>query len=176
MLNLYLDKILDVFKDGIDPDPKSDDAPFLVFKYKLDIIQSLKKFIEPLTEKEKNSKISIVGMLTQVLTNSYGANYAIYNAVTGTMTLKEMHSHNALAIDTQNSIYSHLLDTYSDLDRYNSGLSEEELKNLNDPTVIEKEKKYITDHTDSDFKLSYFIKHTLGIFVGTHGAAELRKK
>ena len=109
MLNLYLDKILDVFKDGIDPDPKSDDAPFLVFKYKLDIIQSLKKFIEPLTEKEKNSKISIVGMLTQVLTNSYGANYAIYNAVTGTMTLKEMHSHNALAIDTQNSIYSHLL-------------------------------------------------------------------
>ena len=176
MLNLYLDKILDVFKDGINPDPKSDDAPFLVFKYKLDIIQSLKKFIEPLTEKEKNSKISIVGMLTQVLTNSYGANYAIYNAVTGTMTLKEMHSHNALAIDTQNSIYSHLLDTYSDLDRYNSGLSEEELKNLNDPTVIEKEKKYITDHTDSDFKLSYFIKHTLGIFVGTHGAAELRKK
>ena len=179
MLKWYIDQILKADANGFDP--KQFSGRFVSFKHRVDIIQSIKKFIEPLEEKEKNSKFSLINVITQMLTNSYGANYMIFNAITGELDLKEMHSHNALRVDIQNSIYSHLLDTYSDIDRYWSNIPESERldKSGNSKTSLEAlttEKETIAKQVDSDSKLSFYIKHLLGIYVGTHGASTLREK
>lgn len=179
MLKWYIDQILKADANGFDP--KQFSGRFVSFKHRVDIIQSIKKFIEPLEEKEKNSKFSLVNVITQMLTNSYGANYMIFNAKTGELDLKEMHSHNALRVDIQNSIYSHLLDTYSDIDRYWSNIPESERfdKSGNSKTSLDAltaEKEIIAKQVDSDSKLSFYIKHLLGIYVGTHGASTLREK
>lgn len=179
MLKWYIDQILKADANGFDP--KQFSGRFVSFKHRVDIIQSIKKFIEPLEQKEKNSKFSLVNVITQMLTNSYGANYMIFNAITGELDLKEMHSHNALRVDIQNSIYSHLLDTYSDIDRYWSNIPESERfdKSENSKTSLEAlttEKETIAKQVDSDSKLSFYIKHLLGVYVGTHGASTLREK
>ena len=56
MLKWYIDQILKADANGFDP--KQFSGRFVSFKHRVDIIQSIKKFIEPLEEKEKNSKFS----------------------------------------------------------------------------------------------------------------------
>ena len=80
------------------------------FSYKLEFVKSLKGFFNEhnIAEKEKISNGSLKVLFTQVINNSVGATYLIYNANKKTFEEKQMHKHKANEIALQNSIYSHI--------------------------------------------------------------------
>ena len=135
------------------------------FHNKIGVLKSLEAFINKIDIKEENTNITILGIISQVLNNSVGANYTTYNQNTGKLELQEMHSHNATRVDLQNSVYSHLLQRVT-----NEDLFWVDTKGI-DP---EEEKEKIKNLVDTNQKLSNFIYQKLGIYLGIEGTSKLR--
>lgn len=153
MLNWYLDQIIKAHESGYSKVDNFD--TFSIFKYKVDIARSLKNFIETIAVKEENSSKSIVNVLSQVLNNSNGAIYSIYNANTKRYQTVEMFSHNSNRVAYQNTIYAHLSLHVDNEDRFEYTL--EELQ------AAVKTPKNLSKH----------INRVLGIFLPEEGAVKL---
>jgi len=86
----------------------------------MELIYSLQSFIENnnIIEKEKNSEnFSVLAILGQVVNNTFGASYQIYNT-NGKYEIQEMHKHNASTIATQNGIYANLSNNLNKADSW----------------------------------------------------------
>lgn len=168
MLQWYTDKILDAHKNNFTGE---EPERYKEFKNKVDIVRSIDNFVKSIALKEENSPQSIVHLLTQVLTNTYGANYTIYNIGKHFLESKEMHSHDALRVDVQNSVYAHLLQYSQNPEKFYIGVKVDKYGNVN----LDNELESIKTKISSDISLSKLIKDTLGIYIGEKGARDLRE-
>lgn len=177
MMNWYMNKILEAFDNKFEG---SDYSRYKDFRDKIDIIKSLKNFLSEIELKEQNSNFKITGIITQVLNNTFGANYLVNNAPKHKLDVKEMHSHNAGRVSVQNSVYAHLSANTSLRDKF--WVLKPEAKKEGETETLEPEKKdtskkeleAIQKIVDNNQVLSNFIKSTLGIYIGTHGAEKLK--
>ena len=104
MVSWYLEKILVAKANNF---LNEEDKKYSIFSSKMELVYSLDSFIKDnnILVKEKNSKnFSVLATLGQVINNTYGASYLIYDTE-GKYTVQEMHKHNASVIATQNGIY-----------------------------------------------------------------------
>lgn len=155
MFDWYLNNILNAFENGF----TNEYSIFSDFKYKIDIIKSLNLFKERLKEKEKNSNNSIISLLRQVLNNSYGAVYSVYNVNTGKYESIEMFSHNSNRIALQNTIYSHFDRNSENEEKFKIPNNHNSLKEIvNSPKLLNK-----------------YILNLLGIHIGDLGSERLIK-
>jgi len=93
-------------------DPKNKSGIFeKLFEIK-EILLSLDKFFKDnnVEEKEKNSKLSLKSIITQVLNNNRGGIYAFYNA-SGKLEIKEMSNYDFQVTSFNNWVYNKLADS-----------------------------------------------------------------
>ena len=170
MLEWYIKVILDAYDANFDKTFSTGKFKlFSDFRHRVDIIKSIKNFLDEIKLKESNSRKPLTYILTQVLTNSYGANFSTYNSKTLKLGLQEMHSHNAERVSVQNSVYAYLSANHHNTHKFwvGPGVSE---GNEDE----EKELKNIEEIIKTDEGFSSLIYKTLGIYIGTHGADSLR--
>lgn len=117
MLKNYIFKIRQVLKDNIDKKPiPTEDLKYLnSFENNADVVFSLYDYITQIEEKENlidsgkvNQSFSVYALLGHVLNNTFGATYAIYGARRQVLGYKELYSHDAASIATQERVYSRL--------------------------------------------------------------------
>lgn len=132
----YMAKIKEAHKHNFEEDY----APYVEFKGVLGTIYSIEAFFEKLKIKEQGTKVidengvisynppkvSMYDIISQPLNNSFGATYAIYNPTDGTVTYKELYSHNSTLIESQNKVYTKLSMSNDRRELYNI----EEIKEL----------------------------------------------
>ncbi len=175
MLKWYIHNILEA-KDGdnwVSEDSLYNNRNAVTFNNKIGVLRSLDSFLTKNATKEKNSKRSILNIVSQVVNNSYGANYTVYNQNTGKLELQEMHSHNATRVDLQNSIYSYLSQRTTLPNQFWIGVSSTSENAAKESENIKKEIENIKKQTDTPQKLSNMIYAKLGIYLGPEGAFKL---
>lgn len=116
-LQWYLDSIIASF--GVDKTSTS--TLFNKFKPVANIIYSIQNFLQDpelnISVKEANSKISIKTLLGQVLNNSFGATYHVYEKNKG-LTIQRMYSQDFNSTGLQNSTFSHMKDNFKTPNMY----------------------------------------------------------
>ena len=133
------------------------------FSYKLEFVKSLKGFFNEhnIAEKEKTSDGSLKVLFTQVINNSVGATYLIYNANKKTFEEKQMHKHKANEIALQNSIYSHISKHITVFDNNTDKDTLSEIINLLPDIIISPDKLEL--NSAQLLKLKGFIKYKTGL-------------
>ena len=117
MISYYLTKIIEAKKSNF---TLESDKQYNVFSTKMELIYSLQAFIDNnnILEKEENSEnFSVLAILGQVINNTYGASYQIYNT-SGKYEIQEMYKHNASTIATQNGIYANISNNLNKVDTW----------------------------------------------------------
>ena len=123
----YLNNIIDAVQNK----PGSIEALKNHFQANINFIYSLKNFLESpeynIATKEKNSKISVVSILTQAINNNFGASYIKYNAE-GKYVIQEMYKQDFNNIQLNNTVLSKLLGNFNKVNFYNLEESQEKGK------------------------------------------------
>ena len=105
ILEAYENKFLNTIVSTTNLNPNA----YLIFKDKIDIVQSLQLFLKSIEKKEANSEIfSFARVITQAMVNSTGASYTTDFGTKQSRVTKEMHTHNSEKVQLQQGIYNHL--------------------------------------------------------------------
>lgn len=137
------------------------------FKNLLGTVYSIDNFISKLDRKEKGVRVvkdgvesfippflSVINTISQPLNNSFGATYAIYNPIDGTVTYKELYSHNSTAVEAGIQVYSKLHNNIDQRDLYN----EKDIQKL-----------------ETDINFSNYIRTKFGLAIDPKNIADLKE-
>ena len=175
MLGWYLENIIEAYNQDFKYDLNA--ALGKHFLHRVDIVKSINNFLTSVKTKEENSGFYLTRILGHKLINTYGANYSVYNINNHKLISQEMHSHNSNKVDLNNTTYRHLLNNVSQPNKFWIKVSPKE--NMTDRelnTLLKEELESIKEIISTDSGLSDIIFKSLGIFIGKHGAAQLRNK
>jgi len=172
---VYLKRILENyenhFKEGILENNTVESQKYAVFKSSINKIKSISEFLEEIKVKEANSNVQpIISVFTQVLNNSFGANYLVNNSNTQETEIKEMHSHNANRVKLFNDLYAFLKARVKNPKNFYIGGTSETKPNL----TTEKDflNKLVNNDDVSD--LRFFIHKITGKFLTEDGVERLK--
>lgn len=143
------------------------------FQKNYDFALSLKRYFHSkdlnILEKEKNSELSLITILAQIINNNFGASYGKYNA-DGTYKVQQMYKQNFNNIGIQNTTLSHLKRISSKSKAFEVDTYTKEVKDLLAGIT---EDDLIKIPTETKVKITNFIKSKTGIKLSYLGFDEL---